>query len=524
MSKETFVGGDIIEFIGGKDLSYAKEEIINIGSQVIQNGKETGVSYGTNRKAPERETKYIVKGEWRDTENKIITKAKVGDYVQFCIETKGIPEKKNVKLKLREHDGSIYIPLLTLYSGIGYTETRPFDDDIQLTTTDAKSKKSTPFTQIDINKEGKASFGISLDEGLDQMIADDSGAFIELYFSCSYEEGGEINVYLPKVTDNYLKVGFSDRTLFIKPAIDNGKYGLPELRSKIGETVLFAIDQSPEKALKRLKTIKVRKTTTTKLLKGLTEYKKTIYEETIDLHTNKSLIKGYEVTEANDYFRITKDITLKDVEETQKIIKKGLKDYINIYDVGTGVLKVAKVGAEIWNSYQILVEMREMMPELNGDNEFKKPDLGTLIGAVPGLQILAMGVSVMGWIATDMLKEMNEMVDEKMLVTLENCKEMGVPAIQQFLQTRWAKEKNYNYIEISQPLLQKLLKGEIRNLRNLTYINDNIQPKKDDQIFQETGHHPQKYFVLYSTIKDSNKKKDDLVGHNTIIETIFILN
>lgn len=52
MSKITIVGGDIIEKIGGRDLSFAKEEIINSGSSVIQTGKEKGVSFGKNGKAP----------------------------------------------------------------------------------------------------------------------------------------------------------------------------------------------------------------------------------------------------------------------------------------------------------------------------------------------------------------------------------------------------------------------------------------------------------------------------------------
>lgn len=52
MSKITIVGGDILEYIGGKDLSFAKEEIINSGLQVIQNGKENGVNYGINKEAP----------------------------------------------------------------------------------------------------------------------------------------------------------------------------------------------------------------------------------------------------------------------------------------------------------------------------------------------------------------------------------------------------------------------------------------------------------------------------------------
>ncbi|MFD2285282.1 hypothetical protein GJU39_05175 [Pedobacter petrophilus] len=52
MSKITIVEGDLMEFTGGNDLSYAKKEIINSGSEVVQVGKENGVSYGTNKAAP----------------------------------------------------------------------------------------------------------------------------------------------------------------------------------------------------------------------------------------------------------------------------------------------------------------------------------------------------------------------------------------------------------------------------------------------------------------------------------------
>lgn len=45
MSKYTFVGGDIIENIGGDDLSYARGNITNIGSEVIRTAKE-GIFYG----------------------------------------------------------------------------------------------------------------------------------------------------------------------------------------------------------------------------------------------------------------------------------------------------------------------------------------------------------------------------------------------------------------------------------------------------------------------------------------------
>lgn len=52
MSKESFIGGDYIEFTGGDCKTFAKGSIINSGSQLIQIGIEKGVSYGTNKLPP----------------------------------------------------------------------------------------------------------------------------------------------------------------------------------------------------------------------------------------------------------------------------------------------------------------------------------------------------------------------------------------------------------------------------------------------------------------------------------------
>lgn len=60
MSKITIVDGNIIEIIGGNDLSFAKGEIINSGSKVIQKGKD-GVSYGANKEAPAISTAIALK-------------------------------------------------------------------------------------------------------------------------------------------------------------------------------------------------------------------------------------------------------------------------------------------------------------------------------------------------------------------------------------------------------------------------------------------------------------------------------
>ncbi|MCP2025458.1 hypothetical protein L1276_000598 [Flavobacterium sp. HSC-32F16] len=52
MSKISIVEGDIFEVVGGNDVSYAKAEIVNSGSNVIQVGKENGIVHGTNKQAP----------------------------------------------------------------------------------------------------------------------------------------------------------------------------------------------------------------------------------------------------------------------------------------------------------------------------------------------------------------------------------------------------------------------------------------------------------------------------------------
>lgn len=42
------------------------------------------------------------------------------------------------------------------------------------------------------------------------------------------------------------------------------------------------------------------------------------------------------------------------------------------------------------------------------------PSLSTYIGFIPGAQVIAFGVGVLEWISADMLREMDEMVDEQM--------------------------------------------------------------------------------------------------------------
>lgn len=93
MSKITICGGDIIEKIGGKDLSFAKGEIINNGSSVIQTGKENGVSYGVNKEKINIHTCFV----FVNNENKfpiygleVILKDRSGNIIKKTTNKKGI--------------------------------------------------------------------------------------------------------------------------------------------------------------------------------------------------------------------------------------------------------------------------------------------------------------------------------------------------------------------------------------------------------------------------------------------------
>ena len=109
MSKETYVGGDIIETTGGNNLSYAKDVIENIGLQVIQDGKTNGVFYGINKDAPTLTTPtvtfaYIAKIVGNHYQQ--IKWAGVEDEVYVVVRTTGLVGR-NIEINILDRDSTI---------------------------------------------------------------------------------------------------------------------------------------------------------------------------------------------------------------------------------------------------------------------------------------------------------------------------------------------------------------------------------------------------------------------------------
>uniref|UniRef100_UPI0039A759AD hypothetical protein n=1 Tax=Ornithobacterium rhinotracheale TaxID=28251 RepID=UPI0039A759AD len=59
MSRTRIVKGNITKIIGGNYKRYSKDDIVNIGSKVIQVGKEGGVTYGEPEEVPKLDVSYI---------------------------------------------------------------------------------------------------------------------------------------------------------------------------------------------------------------------------------------------------------------------------------------------------------------------------------------------------------------------------------------------------------------------------------------------------------------------------------
>lgn len=543
MSRIRIVKGDITKITGGKYKIFAKDDIeFHSNKQVIQNAKE-GIFHREPEKPNEIKTDYIIKGEWRDNKNNLITKAKVGEHVKFCIETKNIPTNTPIKVELKEFDGKIYIPLL----GLGYTEVRPFDDDIAVYITNPKTKETTRFTHIYVNSEGKAEFGITLSSDLDDLIQKDTGTHIELYFNCTYE--GFETTYLPKSEDNYLEVKYSDRTLYLQSAAENSQYGLPEFRTADGDILIFSgtvekvgdsafpqeeeeksfgdrveekvkehieekIDEKKEETIKELLE-KSRNAIAVHQLK----MKKLAFNDGV-VRTRSRLYSTTSFDNAGEEFTVQRasNYGFRNRATGEVVTSRGISqlDYFretNIYS------KTAKVGLHVLECLAFL----DLAKFLSGNGE-----QGQLPGPIPALDF------VIGLMLEDTKEQIKDMVDEAISVTLETAKNLGIKGINEFIglnandlsfstgNIQDSKLKKYQVVEASQETLEKLLSGKIRKKPQLDIFKE-LTEKQDGDVYRKAGDQPYRSSLKYSIL--IRREYDEKIADDVfIVETIFIKN
>lgn len=140
------------------------------------------------------------------------------------------------------------------------------------------------------------------------------------------------------------------------------------------------------------------------------------------------------------------------------------------------------------------------------------PSLSTFMGLVLQLAAYSFGVEVIGWMVAGLLKEVDEIVDESMRADWQNAKGKGLRYAQDFMQNPWAIKNGFKNVQLSKEMINKLLKGEIKNLEQLKEVRESLITKNYDE-YQSTLN----YTAFYTTDYNEEIKKDIV-----LIDSIFI--
>ena len=459
MSKIRIVGGKYTKITGGTHEIYGKR-IDYIAQQKVRNdGVQGGVHNTNNPKSPPvKENTFLIEGKWTDTQDKEITRTRVGNTVRFHIQTKGIPEGGKVAIQMKDYDGTVYL----MY---GFLPVKLYDE-IGIVTTNKETGASTPFTHLTVDKEGKAVLTLNLDENLHPMIADDTGAFIELYVTCRYLNE---KIDLPTSENKYLEVGFSEKTLFIKPAVKEGNYPLPEIYSHKGEIISYIINPKEKNIGSQFGILKIKTTEHFSKMSDVDAVKKTIYTEGIDISTGKTEFKHFHIEEIQNLYYSKIEIQEGNifVDEELRKVNKIDKDTYLAYETKNKIIRIGQDASKLIDNYMLLSDMKEMIPALSSNDQFNKPSLSSFMFFLP--PAISVGFTVLEYIATDMLRDFDEWYEEAKQLMLENAKMSGLTQVRNLLHMRRNTDfKNYRLLQnIPQITIEKLLKGEIKTFLQL---------------------------------------------------------
>lgn len=511
MSRIRIVGGNYTKITGGKHIIHSEESIeFNSLKKIYEKGEKKGILHGDFEERPVTEGEFIIDGEWLDKNGKAIDMnksphTKIGEIIFFKVKTKDIPKDTALSFELWESDGiSIKTVLGTLI------DTRAFDDFVPL----QGEKAGAMAVTANIDKDGYAIFSVELTEYFEQYIKDDSGAFIELYFIARYF--GHEFAYLPRDTSKYLKVGHSDRTIFIKPADE--KYKLPEFLDSVGNFIVFLANESGavagnfDSTIQYFHTVKVRVLKDYSYHSNFSAITKKIYKQTYNMSTGLSThLDLFEETEKVE-FRIRKNSKqIFKEEEYNKNVKKRIADYFNVNDIGKTGLNGVQKSLEIlgyldyWNDVQSIAK-GEKVPGYDAIGvvvntaEIAAQAAGSPI-KIPMLANAAMfGLAVFeATIVAGVIRDMDEFVENAMTIELENAKLKGLEGVRKlFDSNKWISDNYSLERNISQEIVNEILKGKRR---------------KYNSIALDIGKYPissstQMYDILFKILPEDEKVAD----------------
>jgi len=258
--------------------------------------------------------------------------------------------------------------------------------------------------------------------------------------------------------------------------------------------------------------LKLRTTTTFKFQADINKFKREIYTEAINLDANRLESANYSVEEMSTFFKTSKNSAQIYIDEEILEVPIAARGKIAVKNFGVKLIKFAKEAAKVYEQFEILKEMKEMIPELSSNEKFNMPSLSTFVGFIPQLAVYSFGVEVIGWMVKDSFRESNETLDESMWADWQNAKARGLRYAQDFIQSKWAIKNGFKYVQLSREMINKLLKGEIKNLEQLKNLRESLMSKNYDE-YQLTLN----YTAFYTTNYNEEIEKDII-----LIDSIFI--
>ncbi len=237
MSKESYIGGDNIVWVGGTTTEFIGKGTYSSQQKLLITSDGTK-HFGNRPEVYESKTgEYIIDGYWsRDLEGtEKISEAKIGDKVYFQVNTQNIPTNHlpdNIKNKVTFHLFNFkkleYPILIKFYSylknvqlpsseseEIAYIVWDDINENKQLDQEEKDSIK--PYDSVLVT-QAEAVIPLTLTNGLNNFFAGKRD--LKLYFKLSYYT--DLNVQLPQIEEDFLKIKYpKGKIIFQKASVQH---------------------------------------------------------------------------------------------------------------------------------------------------------------------------------------------------------------------------------------------------------------------------------------------------------------
>uniref|UniRef100_UPI0039A60B85 hypothetical protein n=1 Tax=Ornithobacterium rhinotracheale TaxID=28251 RepID=UPI0039A60B85 len=331
-----------------------------------------------------------------------------------------------------------------------------------------------------VDEKNRITLELYLNSMWKKELVEDRGAYrdgcLDFYWKWIYNN---VNWNSEKVI---LRVYPTEYRLRLKPAFMD-KVVLPELYSKAGNLILFVMDQAPKAEIKRFIHMEVRVNTHYKSLMNINEIKKEIYTEFIDLETNKVKKSKCKIEKKNLAFKLSDDFDKVYIDSREFKIPIKKNSGLGYYNALKKTFNVGKEAASFIDKVLVLNEMKEMIPTISSNGKFNAPALSTFVGLVPGMQVVAFGMTIIEWMVLESIREMEQMVEEEMWVRWQNIKKAGLDEALKIQYVNWGIEKNFEAIDIDKETLNDLIKGKFKNRTELKEQGNKNASKGERQYY-----------------------------------------